>query len=144
MTDPREDTPPAEGASNFKPTPVRELDGSRATSSTPVLVEEVRIEVAGTGWTVRVLGRSGRASVIATPLILVGFWKDGAETEGPDSGDAAEAPTAKADLEALVVAQSLETLSLEELEAALASAWRPRDADRSPPFFPEAAQARGR
>jgi hypothetical protein len=144
MTDPREDTSPAEGASTFKPTPARELDGSRASSSAPAPVEEAHIEVGGTGWKVRVLGRSGRASVVATPLVLLGFWKDEAATEVAASGDPAEDMEAEPDLEALVVAHSLEALGPEELEEALAGASRPRDADRAPPFFPEAAQARGR
>jgi len=144
MTDPREDTPPAEGASSFKPPPARELDGSRATSSTPVPVEEAHFEVGGTGWTVRVLGRSGRASAVATPLVLLGFWKDVAAAEVPASGDPAEAPETEPDLEALVVAHSLEALRPQELEVALAGASKPRDADRAPPFFPEAAQTRGR
>jgi hypothetical protein len=93
-------------------------------------VPEACIEVAGRRWTVRVLGRSGRTSTGAAPLLLLGFWDGQDEDAEP--------------LEALVVARTLEGLSEEELESALLTASKPPDPDRKRPFFPDAGQIRRR
>jgi hypothetical protein len=60
---------------------------------------------------------------------LIGFWSDGEATE-------------QHALEALVVGRTLDHLSLDALEDALATATRPRDPDRKLPFFEDAPQAR--
>ena len=80
-------------------------------------------------WTVRVQGRSGRASGASAPLLLLGFWKD-VEAGGEPL------------LEALVAGRTLEGQSIEALEAALAIAQEPADPARKTPFFQGAGQVR--
>jgi hypothetical protein len=88
------------------------------------------VEVDGTTWTVRVLGRSGGASGTSPPLLLLGFW-DGA-ADGIHRR------------EAMTVGRALSGLSPDALREALAEAGPPRDPDRKPPFFPDAGQSRRR
>jgi len=116
---------------NGKPMPARAINGASTTPEVAAQVEEACIEIDGQSWTVRVLGRSGRASGASVPLVLLGFWEEGAADEGPS-------------LEAMVVARSLDELAPQELASALAQASKPRDPTRPRPFFPEAGQSRGR
>lgn len=113
-----------------KPMSVRELTGAPPSASPPP--GQAVVEVEGKAWTVRALGRSGRASGASPPLLLLGFWGEGASAHEPPS------------LETLVVARALEDLSTEALEAALGSAAPPRDPEKAPAFFPESAQGRRR
>lgn len=85
-------------------------------------------EVEGKSWTVRVLGRAGRASGAAAPLLLLGFWEEGAADHGAPSR------------EALVAGRGLEDLTSGGLEEALVAARPPRDPDKAPGFFQESAQ----
>ena len=71
-----------------KPTPVRDLAthcvSSGDTANVETDVGEATVEVHGTSWTVRVLGRSGGTSAVKTPLLLLGLWKAQAATSPPD------------------------------------------------------------
>ena len=66
MTDPNSHKPPPARPGGGKPIPVRELTGERTAESPAQPAEsdiaDAQVEVEGTRWTVRVLGRSGRAS----------------------------------------------------------------------------------
>lgn len=113
--------------------PVRDL--ARPGAATDVLpdveadVEEATVEVDRLSWTVRVQGRSGGASAVSAPLLLLGFWK----------GQSASLPP---DREALVVGRLLADLSESELAEALAGSSDPADADRRPGFFAELSERR--
>lgn len=121
--------PPAEPGET-KPTPARELSGRSAPSAPEADVAEVSLEVDDETWTVRVLGRSARASGATPPLLLLGFWEGDAE-----GGHARER---------LVVGRALTDLSPAALREALSTAGGPRDPDRKKPFFEGAGQARQR
>jgi len=110
-----------------KPTPARALNGE--SPSVPVEVEraEARLEVGGAQWTVRILGRSGRASGVSPSLLLLGFWQG-----EPDADEPA--------LEVMVAGRELEGLSPRALEDALALAVKRRDPGQKAPFFPDAGQ----
>lgn len=108
-----------------KPTPAREIKGEAPSPPIESDVAEAHVEVRGTRWTVRVLGRAGGASGASPPLLLLGFWESDAD-----------APS----LEAMVVGRNLEELSAHALEAALATAAKPRDPERRVAFFPDAGQ----
>ncbi|MDH3423487.1 MAG: hypothetical protein OEN00_10885 [Gemmatimonadota bacterium] len=114
-----------------KPTPARALSGEPPVPSAESDVAEALVEVDGVPWTVRVQGRSGRASPTSAPLLLLGFWRD-AETGGEPL------------LEAMVAGRTLGGQSPEVLEAALAIAKKPKDPARNRPFFQNAGQARRR
>lgn len=120
---------PAAEPREVKPTPARELGGQAAPAPEADLAE-VSLEVDDETWTVRVLGRSGRASGESPPLLLLGFW------EGPAEGGPMR--------ERLVVGRALSDLSREALLEALSTAGEPRDPDRKKPFFEGAGQARKR
>jgi len=117
--------PPARPPSS-KPTSARELAGA-APPAAPDPGHAV-VEVGGTAWTARVLGRAGRASGASAPLLLIGFWDDSTPVDRPHSR------------EALVVARAIEDLPAGALEEALASGSSPRDPERAPGFFQESAQ----
>jgi len=116
-----------------KPTPVRDLARSGASTDVPADVEpdveEATVEVDRLSWTVRVQGRSGGASAASIPLLLLGFWKDQSASLPPDR-------------EALVVGRLLADLSEGELVAALAGSSDPPDPDRRPGFFVELSERR--
>lgn len=114
-----------------KLTPARALSGEPEAPSVEADVAQVQVEVDGVKWTVRVRGRSGRASRPSAPLMLLGFWKE-AETGGEPM------------LEAMVAGRTLEGQSPDALQAALAIATKPRDPARKSPFFQDAGQARRR
>ncbi len=113
-----------------KPPPARAMSGERAPPTPEADASEATLEVEGRTWTVRVLGRSGRASGASAPLLQLGFWA--AESE--------EDPV----LEVLVVGTSLAGLSESQLEVALTRAAPPADPARERPFFAEAGQVRRR
>lgn len=106
--------------------PVRDLAGATPTAAPDPA--QVVLEVEGAAWTVRVLGRAGRAPGMSAPLLLLGFWDGDADPRRPPSR------------EALVVARALEDLSSGALEEALAAARPPRDPDKAPGFFQESGQ----
>jgi hypothetical protein len=122
---PPSELPPARPPSP-KPTSVRDLPG--ATPSVAPDLGQAVLEVEGTSWTVRVLGRVGRASGGSATLLLLGFWE----------GDAAGRQTPSR--EALVVGRALEDLPSGALEESLATAQPPRDPEKAPGFFQESAQ----
>jgi hypothetical protein len=108
-----------------KPVPARDFPGPADASAEPgPEPEEVEalIEVESVTWRARVLGRSGRASRGAPPLLLLGFWRAGAEQDTPE-------------LEATVVARTLAELTEDRLLAALAGATPPPSPDRPRSFF---------
>jgi len=113
-----------------KPTPARSRSGDPPVSEPEADVAESTVVVDGVTWTVRVSGRSGSASGMSPPLLLLDFR----------SGDG----DGGAELEALVVGRSLSGLSEEQLESALAGAEKPRDPDRKRSFFAESGQPRRR
>lgn len=126
-TPPGESPPPAS-----LPTPVRasmgsiappEPEGSGEQGAVPA--REVEVEVAGTAWTVRTLGRSmGGPASAPVPLLLLGFFAH--------PGD--ERPAR----EALVVGRGLDELTAEHLEAAhRASTPAPPPEGVRKPLFPE-------
>ena len=82
-------------------------------SPTEADAEEVEVEVGGDSWTVRVLGRAGGSMPSRVPMLLLGFWQEGAHGGEPA-------------LEALVVGRTLEALSGADLECAFRSARPPR------------------
>ena len=125
---PSKPTPARPGGS--KPIPARGLEDDGPSAVVESDVSDVYVEVAGQRWTVRVLGRSGRTSVGAAPLLLIGFWNAQDEDAEP--------------LEALVAARALEGLSEEQLESALLTASKPPDPARKRSFFPDAGQIRRR
>lgn len=92
-------------------------------------VERVELKSPEGAWVVRVLGRSGRSTARAAPLMLVGFWPD---------GSAAAAPT----LEAVLAARRLEDVPEETLRSALARAKEPPPAGQRRPFFEDADSTR--
>ena len=130
MTDPSRRKPPPARHPRGKPTPVRELIGETPLQPAESDVAEAFVEAEGIRWTVRVLGRSGRASGGSAPVLLLGFWEDGGSVDAPS-------------FEAMVVARELGGLSAEALEAALGTAVKPRDPDRKKVFFQHVAQGRG-
>jgi len=131
MADPaRPDLPPARPPSP-KPLSVRDVTGEVPAQQAAPDLDEAQIEVADERWTVRVLGRAGRASGASPPLLLLGFWR-------PESSDPTPA------LEAMVVSSALGNLSEEALAEALSRAGPPRDPDRRPPFFRDGSQGRRR
>jgi hypothetical protein len=115
-------------ADRVKPPPARVIGPSAETAPSappPPIdedVEEARIEVAGRVWSVRVLGRSGRASRGAAPLLLLGFWDAAASGEQPV-------------LEVSVVGRTLARLTPEQLEEALGRAFPPLNPERKRSFF---------
>lgn len=113
-----------------KPTPVRESRGESAAKVPSEDVEHLRLDAQEESWTVRVLGRSGRAARSSPALLLLGFWK------GDGEGDPV--------LEALAPGETLSDLSPEALRTALAAASEPRDPERRKPFFEDASQTRRR
>ncbi|GMV06977.1 MAG: hypothetical protein AMXMBFR53_32520 [Gemmatimonadota bacterium] len=125
-TPPGESHPPAS-----LPTPVRaslgsiappEPEGSGDKGGVPAREKEV--EVAGTVWTVRTLGRSmGGPPSAPVPLLLLGFFAH--------PGD--ERPA----LEALVVGRGLDDLTEEHLEAAHRASQAPPPEGVRKPLFPE-------
>jgi len=131
MADPHQNKPVPARGEHLKPTPVREMNGVTAAVRTESDVPEAHLRVGDALWTVRVLGRSARASGSAPPLLLLGFWEEGGAADGPS-------------LEAMVVGRALEALSPDALEEALSAASVPRDPDRTVPFFPDAGQVRRR
>ena len=91
-------------------------------------VEEVSLEMDGTEWTARVLGRSrGGPPTAPTDLLLLGFTSRG-------EGSAA--------LECLVVGRLLSGLSELQLLSALRNAIPPLDPDRAKTLFPGTAERR--
>ena len=107
-----------------RPTPVR---AAMDTSPVPdVPAEECTLDVEGTTWRVRVLGRSqAGVGTVGTPLLLLGFTS--ADQNGPDR-------------EALVVGSALEDLPEAALLVAHRAARPPRsEAERSRPLFAGAA-----
>jgi hypothetical protein len=135
MTDPNSHKPPPARPGAGKPIPVRELTGERTAESPAQPAEsdiaDAQVDVEGTRWTVRVLGRSGRASGATAHLLLLGFW------EGDAVGD-------EPSLEAMVAGRTLQGVSTEALEAALSGARKPGASDRKRGFFQDASQARRR
>ena len=113
-----------------KPTPARDVNGGASPRAPQAEANQVELEVDGESWTVRVLGRSGRASRMSPSLLLLGFWRDLSEGDPP--------------LEALVSGTTLASLSPVQLEAALSAAERPADVARRKAFFAEASQPRRR
>ena len=116
-----------------KPTPVRDLATPGVSPGASPDVEpdvgEATLEVDGTSWTVRVRGRSGGASAVKTPLLLLGFWKAQSATSPPDR-------------ETLVVGRLLADMTAGDLETALAESREPADPDRRPGFFSELSERR--
>ena len=123
-----------------KPTPAREFAGAegresaapeppprQAPETQPDIAEAV-LEAEGTLWTVRVIGRSGRAGERSPPLLLLGFWRSGEE------GAHAR--------EATVVGHLLADMSAARLEDALAASTVPPQGDGRKPFFDVAGQGR--
>ena len=134
---------PPEGAARAgftKPTPARELggtDGRDATASETAPrpstgaepdIDETGVELDGATWTVRVLGRSGRAGDRSPPLLLLGFW--------PERG------AGEHTREATIVARTLAELSPTRLQEALARSIPPPQSERRKPFFDAASQGR--
>ena len=122
-----------------KPTPARELagaDGRESVAPEPTRqgpetqpdVAEAVLEVQGTRWTVRVLGRSGRAAERSAPLLLLGFWRKG--EEGAHTR------------EATVVGHLLADMSAARLEEALARSTDPPQSEGRKPFFDVGSQGR--
>jgi hypothetical protein len=109
---------------------VRELTGEPTAQPAEAEVAEAYVEAEGIRWTVRVLGRSGRASAGSAPLLLLGFWEGSGSVDSPS-------------LEAMVVARGLDELSGEALEAALGTAVKPPDPGRRSAFFQDVGQGRG-
>lgn len=112
------------------PTPVREaMDlGEPEPDAVERDLEEVSLEVDGTEWTARVLGRSrGGPPTAPTDLLLLGF-----ASPGEDS----------ATLECLVVGRLLSGLSELQLLSALRGATPPLDPDRPKTLFPGTAERR--
>jgi hypothetical protein len=131
MVDPaRSKLPPARPPTP-KPASVRDLTAEAPPQQSPPAVQEAEVTVDGETWTVRVLGRSGRASGASPPLLLLGFW---------GMGDSEDSPTR----EVLVVGESLDDLTIEGLEVALSRAEKPRSPDRKVGFFQDVAQGRRR
>ena len=116
-----------------RPTPVRDLATSRVSPDASTGVEpdllEATVEVDGTSWTVRVQGRSGGASAVNVPLLLLGFWKARPAASPPDR-------------EALVVGRVLADMTAGSLETALSESYDPADLDRPGGFFSEISQGR--
>jgi len=118
-----------------KPTPARALAGPRggdaelsaprdATGArgTGADVPEVSLEVDGSTWRVRVVGRSGRAGSRSPPLLVLGFWPPG--ECGPEHAR-----------EAVVVARTLAELTDARLQEAHGASKPPPLPDRMKPFF---------
>lgn len=120
-----------QSGSGAKPTPARDLARERTRPSGEPEAQEVSLKADGTRWTVRVLGRSGSASGVSPPLMLLGFWEEGSTDDTPS-------------LECLMVDGPLEGLSEDGLLAALAAASEPPDPDRKQAFFPDTGQSRRR
>ena len=85
------------------------------------------VAVMGRGgtWRVTVLGKAGRGTARAAPILLLGFTREG--QAGPSET-----------LEVTVAGRALGDLSQEALEAALARAVPPPSSDRKRPFFEDA------
>ena len=101
----------AEGAG---PGSVKPLTSARAMAQTEAPpspttpdAEQANLEVDGCSWVVRVTGRAIGAGVARVPMLLLGFWPEGAVETEPEK-------------ECLVVGGTLEALSECELERALA------------------------
>jgi hypothetical protein len=106
------------------------MSGEPALPTPEADVPEATFQTEGRTWTVRVLGRSGRASGASPPLLQLGFW----------GGESEEEPA----LEVMVVGTSLAGLSESQLEVALTRATAPPDPALEKPFFAEAGQVRRR
>lgn len=123
--------PPAPGgASDAKPTPVRDgvppaMGGESDAGREPV-AESTSLELGDVTWTVRVRGR-GRAGAETgpAPLLVLGFFRR-ADADVPER-------------EALVVARSLEDLTVLQLERAFDVSHPPPDPDERKELFPETA-----
>ena len=121
---PQSDAPGVAGAAKPEPAPPRDEPFGEPPA------EEVDVSWRGSTWTVRVLGRTGRAEARSAPLMLVGFWQRGLE--------AADGPP----LESTVAGRRLADLPEEALQAALARA-KPRPAaGQRRPFFEDADPTR--
>ena len=77
-------------------------------------VDQVRLEVGETTWSVRVLGRTGSSEARSAPLLLLGFWPEHSQAIEPD-------------LEALAVSRSLASMSPAGLESAFRQARPPKE-----------------
>jgi hypothetical protein len=132
MNEPRHHRPiPARlsgGTPKGKPTPAREMAPPPAGPPLEADLAETQLELGETRWTVRVLGRAGRASGTTPPLLLLGFWED----------ESLDQPS----LEVLVAAKSLRTLTTDRLQEAFARAVRPEDRGNESTFFAETGQNR--
>lgn len=120
--------------SGSKPRPARELSSAEETAQVPVAepdVEEAHLDVDGRTWTVRVVGRSGRAAHGEAPLLLLGFW-DGEPSEDPPQ------------LEFTVVGRTLDGVGAGRLRDSLAKASPPPSHDRKTPFFESTHQGKRR
>ena len=112
-----------------KPTPVREL------ASTPPAVEveadlaQATVRTEEGPHSVRVVGRSGRSTRSAVPLLLLGFWPEESTDEEPPR-------------EALVVGKLLSDLTEFQLEAAFRRSRAPLDPERPRRFFGDTNERR--
>ncbi len=96
-----------------KPTPVRAMAAVEAPPPpVPPDLEEAEVTVDEIRWTIRVVGRAGGARPSDTPLLLLGFWPEGAL-----EGDRAR--------EAMVVGRSLAGMTPAALEDAVAASAPP-------------------
>jgi hypothetical protein len=140
-TTPRPARPAESEPTGFtKPTPARELGGTDAreapasarrpghSAGVQTDIAETVFETEGASWTVRVLGRSGRAGERSAPLLLLGFWPRG---EGSEHAR-----------EATVVGRMLSELTPGRLEEALARSTPPPRDDRRKSFFEAVSQGR--
>ncbi len=113
----------------MKPTPVRdsvETPAPRSAAPAEPVSEQKTLTVEGTEWIVRVRGR-GRAGtdVGPAPLLMLGFFH-AAEEERPDR-------------ESLVVARSLDELTVRQLEGALRVSRPPPEPGTKKELFPGTA-----
>lgn len=115
-----------------KPTPVRAMAAVEAPPP-PVApdLEEAEVTVEETTWTIRVVGRAGGARPSDTPLLLLGFWPEGAL-----EGERAR--------EAMVVGRSLAGMTPAALEDAFAASAPPLPRrDPSPESSARGRRSRG-
>lgn len=112
-----------------KPTPVRDMAPVESTPApTEPDLEEAEVSIEGDTWAVRVLGRSGGERASATPLLLLGFWRDRQEGDDPDR-------------EALIVGRTLADLTPAGLRNAFDASEPPRK--RPTPSQEERKKRRG-
>lgn len=122
---------PAREAAPSRPTPVRQsLDVDPPPDAVEPDAPEVVFEVEEHEWTARVLGRAESGfEMTPTPVLLLGFFQD--DEEEPR-------------LENMVVAETLEGMSEQQLREALRSAEPPPDPDRETELFPGTSKKRRR